>query len=177
MLAELQRFADDALADAGGWQRLLVEAGLRGRIFLPIQEYPDEEALALVGAAARLSDRSTGEVLEAFGRHLVPGLLRMYGSLLRPEWRTLDVIEHAEETVHRVVRLRERGARPPYLSCTRRSERELVVDYTSERRLCSLGRGIVLGIAQVKEERVAVEEPSCMLRGDAHCVLVVRLRI
>jgi predicted hydrocarbon binding protein len=37
-------------------------------------------------------------------------------------------------------------------------------------------RGLVEGTARVYEERVEIEEPECMLRGDPACRVVVRFQ-
>lgn len=173
IFTEIRKFADDRFG-AGGFSSLAADAGLGGKLYLTIEEYPDAEAGALLEAAARKLGRSPGDVLEELGRHLVPGLLSTYGPLLDPKWGALDVIEHTEETVHRVVRLRQRGARPPYLSCERQAPDHLLVFYTSQRKMCRLARGIVKGIAAHKRETITVSEPECMLDGAARCVLSIR---
>jgi hypothetical protein len=170
---ELQGYAQARLG-ADGWSRLLAEARLPPKFYLPIKEYPDEEAMALVAAAARLAGKPEGEILEDFGEFIVPGLLSMYGSLLKKEWRTLDIIQHTEETVHRVVRLNHMGARPPYLSSERASAGELVLTYTSPRRMCRFARGLIRAIARVKGEAVSIEESRCLLKGDPACVITLR---
>ena len=104
----------------------------------------------------------------------MPGLLKMYGSLIQPDWNTLDIIEHTEETVHRVVRMRNRGARPPYLKCERKGLHELLVIYDSERRMCRLGLGIIRAIARKRGEKIVVAEQQCMNTGAAHCRIIVR---
>jgi hypothetical protein len=68
-------------------------------------------------------------VLQEFGEFTVPALLGMYSHLIKPEWRTLDVIEHAE-SVHGAVRLQERGAAPPYLSTRRVNPHKLILTHT-----------------------------------------------
>ena len=173
ILNELKGFVDAAFGD-GGWKALLGQARLGGRIYLAIEEYPDAEALALVGAASKLSGKPVGDLLEAFGEYLVPGLLKMYGSLVQQGWDTLDIIEHTEETVHRVVRMRNRGARPPYLKCERKGLHELLVVYDSERKMCRLGLGIIRGIAKKRGEKVAVTETQCMLDGAPNCRLSIK---
>jgi hypothetical protein len=72
----------------------------------------------------------------------------VYGPLLDSEWRTLDVIQHTEETIHRVVRMRQPGAAPPRLRVDRASPDEVAIHYDSPRRLCAVARGIVRGVAK-----------------------------
>jgi predicted hydrocarbon binding protein len=42
--------------------------------------------------------------------------------------------------------------------------------YQSRRKLCSLAQGFIEGAAVHYGETLALEHPSCMLKGDAKCV-------
>lgn len=99
----------------------------------------------------------------------------MFDNLILPEWRTLDVLERAESTIHKVVRLREPGASPPKLTCARIDLDCVEIVYTSERRLCALAVGLTRGIARHYGEVVHVEEPECMQRGHARCRILCRV--
>src|SRR5262247_3977511 len=102
---ELQKFVEERFG-ARAWQTLTQRANLSSEIYTPLRSYPDEQMLALVREAETLSGKSATVLLEDFGEYLVPTYLALYGNLLKPDWRTLDVLEHTEETIHRVVRLR-----------------------------------------------------------------------
>ena len=135
----------------------------------------DEDVVAVVVRLAASAGLPLDRLLEDFGAYLAGGLLRVYSPLIRKDWRTLDIIEHAEEHIHTAVRLKDSQARPPFLSATRISPEEVHVTYTSERRLCKLAEGIVRGLATHCHESVTVRQPECMLRGDAQCLIEVRL--
>jgi predicted hydrocarbon binding protein len=47
------------------------------------------------------------------------------------------------------------------------------ISYTSERKLCELLEGLVLGVAEYYREVVSVEQPLCMHRGDVACSVLV----
>jgi len=95
-----------------------------------------------------------------FGEFIAPDLMATYPRLIRPEWRTLDVLVNAEQTVHKVVRLRNPGARPPLLRCARTTPEEVVITYASPRRLCALARGLRLPARLL----VSLREPPVQLR-------------
>lgn len=137
--------------------------------------YPDSLTTALIGKASELVGLSVPTVLEDFGQFLAPVLLRVYKPLILPEWRTLDVIEHTEEYIHTVVRLRDPKAGPPYLAATRVSPAEVQIVYTSPRRMCFFGEGISRGIAKQFDERVEISQPECMHYGGSRCLISVRL--
>lgn len=171
---ELRKYANTVYGDKT-WNALLGRAGLDGAAYLASRSYPDEQLGALVAAASELTGRSSLDILEDFGRFIAPDLLSMFRSLVRAEWRTLDVLEKTEETIHKVVRLQYADAAPPYLQATRVSADVVVIDYTSPRRLCSVAKGIARGVANHYGETIVIEEPACMLKGAAACRLTVRL--
>ncbi len=174
ILAELKKFVDQRL---GGdtWKNVLRDAGLGVKVYMPTQVYPDTDVAAIVAAASKLSGLPTVAVLEQFGEFIVPDLVAVYGAYVRPEWKTLDLLLNTEGTIHRVVRTRDAGALPPELRVTRVSAEEVAIEYSSARKLCAVARGIVKGVAVHYRETVALSEPSCMWRGDAHCRINVRL--
>jgi predicted hydrocarbon binding protein len=173
IFAELQKYVGKTLGETA-WESLLAKAGLAGKLYMPVSTYPDAEAGALVSAASSITGLTADAILQDFGEFIAPDLLRMYGSLLNKEWRTLDILEHTEETIHRVVRVQNAGADPPKLVAKRSSESEVVITYTSGRKMCGVAKGIVRGIAKERGESVVISETTCMLRGGSRCELVVR---
>jgi hypothetical protein len=137
--------------------------------------YRDEELQVIVGALAERTRTSTESVLVDFGRFLASALIGLYPSLIPREWRTLDVLEHAEHAIHRVVRVQSPAAHPPALQCMRLADDEAVILYSSPRKLCALAKGIIAGVANHYGEQVSVVETSCMHRGDLSCRLEIRL--
>ena len=167
---ELQNFVVQHHGEAA-WRALTDAAGLSSEIYTPLRSYPDEQLVALVGAAVALTGADATTLLEAFGAFLVPRYLALYGKLLKPEWRTLEVLEHAEDTIHRVVRLREPGALPPRLQAQRVSATAIKLTYDSPRKLCAVARGIARGISVHFKEQLAINDEQCMHRGHRECVM------
>ena len=129
------------------WVRLLELAGLEHVDFNHKTVYPDSHMYALIGRAAEMTGRPAGELHEKFGEHLVPDTLHMYQKLVRPEWKTPDMLEHTELTMHRQVRQEHIENVPPVLGESRLGPNELLIDYVSARRLGGLAVGIVRGLA------------------------------
>jgi predicted hydrocarbon binding protein len=172
---ELARFVIAGFG-ADAWPALLKKAGLGSRIYTAAQAFPDDDITRLVGAAVEMTGKPAEEILEAFGAFLVPVILTRFGSLVRASWRTLDVIEHTEETIHRVIRLREPSAAPPRLRVERTRPDQAILRYDSPRRLCAVARGIMRGVARHFDEPIALDERTCMHRGDAECEIVISLQ-
>ena len=158
------------------WMEITRASGMPDAHFVPTNSYPDADAMSLLQAVVEHTGQPVDAVLESFGQFLAPALLSMYGALLDRSWRTLDIVEHTEDTIHRVVRMRNPGAVPPFLQTRRSAADEVVVRYASPRRMCQLAEGIVRGIAAHYGEEVTIAQPLCMHRGDEHCEIVVRRR-
>jgi hypothetical protein len=174
IFAELKRFVDEGQGP-GVWDTLLRESGIGAKIYLTMEVYPDEEIVRLATTASRLTRTPLADILEAFGEFLAPTYFKLYGHLIKPGWKTLDVIEHTEQSIHRVVRIKNPGARPPELRCVRISETEVLLVYNSARKMCAVAKGIAKGVAARFSENIRLTESTCMLRGAADCRISIKL--
>ena len=173
IFAELQRYVSTKHGP-DTWTALTQRAGLAGKLYLPVNEYPDSEIKALVTTASSMTGRGAPEILEDFGEFITPSLIAMYGHLLSPKWTALDVIENTEGTVHTVVRVKNPGARPPQLKTLRTSPDEVVLTYTSPRQMCFLAIGIGRGLGRIYKQNLSIQQRRCMHRGDPQCEIVYR---
>jgi hypothetical protein len=175
VFGELKQYVTARLGESA-WSELLADAAIGPKLYLAIQEYPDEELGAILQAACRRTGLSAATVLQDFGDFIGPHLMQMYRMYILPEWKTLDVIEHTEERVHKMVRLQHRGARPPYLSTTRRGDDAIVIHYSSARRLCAFAKGIAIGIARHYGETLEIRDLTCMQKGAQTCEILLTRR-
>lgn len=174
IFTEFQKYVADRLGGEDAWQSLLRDAGIQRDHYESLEEYPDDEAIVLIAIAARKAGMDVQTLLQDFGEFIAPALLDLYWAVVDPKWKTLDVIEHSENAIHKVVRLKDPKARPPYLRTSRPSHDEVLITYTSPRRMCALAKGIAYGIAQHYQERILVKDKKCMHLGDQTCVLSIR---
>ncbi|GAA4387779.1 heme NO-binding domain-containing protein [Hymenobacter koreensis] len=162
--------------DHSTWVKLLEVSGLESGDFDHKQVYPDEHMYALVGGAARMTGIPAEELQEKFGEYLVPDLLYMYGKLLQPEWRTLEMIEHTETVMHKRVREEHQENAPPVLHVSRMAANEVLIEYVSKRRMGALAVGIVRGLAVYFDEaEQIVVEPTTREDGQHVQIRVRRL--
>jgi hypothetical protein len=159
------RFGEEAL------RTLLDRVGQADDVITPLQSYSDQAIADIVVEASKMTGKPVPALLEAFGEYLVPAYISLYGSLLKPEWRTLDVIERTEETIHRVVRRRQPGAAPPRLRATRVGPKMVMLSYDSPRKLCAVARGIARGLAARFGDNLTMTDIAFMHRGDAACLI------
>jgi hypothetical protein len=126
LFAELKKYAEARLG-ADAWRPLLREAGVSRHVYVPGQDYPDAEAGAIVAAASKKTGLEPDAVLQDFGEFIAPDLVRLYRHLIGPKWKTLDLIEHTEETIHKAVRRDHPAASPPLLRCVRKAPDEVII--------------------------------------------------
>lgn len=174
VFAELKKFVEYKLGPQA-WNALLQDAKLGNKAYFSIQDYPDSDAVALVTAASRKTGLPPDAILEAFGEFITPSLIKMYGHLAKPSWRTLEFIENAERSIHTVVRINNAGAKPPELRVSRTGPNEIVLHYSSARKMCSLAKGIAKGVARHYGESLTLQETKCMNKGAAECQISMRV--
>ena len=167
-LTEFKKYIKATRGDEA-WEAVRARAGLQSRAYVPIQQYPDKEAAALVAAASAIDGAEATRILESYGRFIVADLLSLYRGLLRPEWRSLQLIEHAQEVIDRVKRLNGLAVGLPEISVERANPDRLLVRYESPRKLCNVGKGMLRGIGDYFDEELKVTEDACMLEGHAFC--------
>lgn len=173
VFSELQKFVVSKHTHAG-WKAVTEKAGVAHKVFLAAGQYPDSEIAALVAAASEITGQQPAQIVEAFGEFIAPSLLKMYGHLLKPTWKSLDVIEHTEGTVHTVVRASDKDALPPKLRTRRERPDTVILVYDSPRKMCALAIGIGRALARHFKETLSISQTSCMHNGAPFCEIVYR---
>ena len=174
ILHELKKYVE-ATRGGDGWKSLLEKSGAPRHLFLPTRIYPDGEFSALIAAASDMTGTPVPALLADLGRSLVPGLFESYRSLIDPAWKTLDLLESTQTSIHVAVSVWNRDAAPPALSCSRPDRDTVIIEYDSPRKLCHLAKGIIQGIADHYGEQIRLDEQSCMHMGNPACVIEIRM--
>ena len=170
--AQLEEFVETRYG-ADAWKTILSEAGLGDKTYLRNVTYADHEAAAIISAASKLTNKPADDLLESFGEFLAPTLIATYRQLIQPSWKTMDLLLHTEETVHKVVRLRDSGPQPSRLDFQRIGPNVLKFDYNSPRRMSALARGIIKGVAKHYGETVTIEVNS-IRNGRSEMTITIR---
>ena len=156
------------------WEEILVENELQDRQYSPVALYPDTEMQALLRGVSSRTQMPEEELLELFGIHLVPDLMKVYRAYINPEWRTLALLEQAEKTIHVSVRKSTAGAAPPILQVVRSGHNEIEIRYVSERKMIELGVGIIKGLAQFFNETDNISVALLKNEADKSGKIIVR---
>jgi hypothetical protein len=142
--------------------------------YLATEAYADEDFERVLGRASRQLGLPTPELLRGFGSFAAETTFRLlYPDFYKESNGTRQFLLDVEERVHRLVRATIPLAAPPKLHVVSLGERGVMVTYTSERGLCDLVHGLILGTARTYRERFSVEQVQCMHRGDPACAFSV----
>ena len=155
----------------GTWDALLEASDLEGA-YTSLGSYPDEDLMKLVDAAAEELDMSPDEVVRWLGRNALPLFATRYPQLFEPHDSSQSFVLTLNEIIHPEVRKLYPGADVPVFDFSTR-DGVLVMGYRSPRKLCAFAEGLLHGAADHYGERLTIEQPQCMNRGDDRCVLEI----
>ena len=164
------------VADHGedAWDDLLEGAGLEG-VYTSLGDYPDEDLRKLVEQASARLGLPVQDVIRWFGRSALPRLAQAYPHFVAGHTGTLSFLHTLNDIIHPEVRKLYPGADVPWFDFAETPDGGLVMGYHSRRRLCGFAEGLIEGAAAHFKEPVSIAQPTCMLRGDPSCELVIHL--
>ena len=168
----LERYAIREIG-LSGVERIHAEIGRSRSGYSFDTSYPDDEVGLIVQGVSEATGTAPDAILQQFARDLVPSLIDIYGFVIDPKWTFVDFLLKTELVIHKAVKLNSPAARPPAILARRLGADTVAITYRSERRLCSVAKGIIQGCATHYKTVVDIAEDRCMLRGDPECVLTV----
>ena len=154
------------------WDDLLDASGVDGA-YTSLGSYADSDIFKLVGAATEALNLPPEDILRWFGRNALPLLAESYPAFFEPHGSTRSFLLALNDIIHPEVRKLYPGAGVPEFDFDTSSDEILTMGYSSQRKLCSFGEGLVEGAAAHYGEAVAIDQPRCMNRGDERCLLKI----
>lgn len=184
------------------WDELLDALALEG-VYTAVDTYDDGEFLALVralppppsdpdaaatgpgiagsgGTATAVVQAALPTVAERtrwYGRRALPQLSQRYPTFFEPYDDARDFLASVESVIHTEVRKVLPTAALPrfgvHQDVAPDGTRRLTLTYVSDRGLCHLAEGFVLGAGDHYGQALHVHQAACMHTGDPSCRLVV----
>jgi hypothetical protein len=147
----------------------------REPVYLLSESYPDEDLVRLIGRATEAVGVNADELVHDFGVFTAATTFtRLYPAFFAISNSAREFLLTVETRIHELVRATIPNAAPPQLHVSELGTDGVAIVYSSPRRLCLLLRGLVEGTARHFGETAAIEEATCMRRGDEHCTFEVR---
>lgn len=137
----VEEFHSDELLD-----RIIVKADLpSGGAYNTAGTYPHEELVRVLLVLSEETGTPVPELLDAFGRYLVPVFKSKFPRLFEKHRDPLDFLAEVDGFVHVEVRKLYPEAELPRFICQRPGPNELHMDYLSSRHLEDLANGLIRG--------------------------------
>jgi len=144
------------------------------RLFETTKAYDDQWFEAQLERLVAATGDSMDEIQRGFGSFAAQSTFtELYPAYYEQSTGTFAFLLGIEKKIHELVRATIPDSRPPKLHVKSLDETGVLIAYTSERRLCRLLEGLVLGTAEHYSETLVIEEIQCMRHGDPGCVFTV----
>jgi predicted hydrocarbon binding protein len=136
----------------------------------PAEAYSDDDFTRILTHTIERSGDGSREILLEFGRFAAQNTFyELYPGYYEASGSTQQFLLGVEGRIHELVRSTVYDTAPPRLQVNPLGQ-GVSISYTSERGLCDLLEGLVLGTAGHYEETYAIDQVLCMHRGDPACV-------
>jgi len=156
------------------WNKTKALAKCEEPFFSASEDYPDQMTLDLANAASEVSGLPLETVLVEFGKFWVPNTgAKTYPTYFRLAGKTAREFLLSMDRIHKQVTKNISNAVPPHFECEELPDGRLLMHYQSERRLCPVLRGLILGVGIYFNEELQVRETTCMNDGAAQCTMEV----
>ena len=155
---------------SAAWDAILDDADLDGA-YTSLGSYPDDDLMRLVAAASKALGVPADAVVRQIGQGALPLLAVRYPAFFEGH-STHSFLLTLNDIIHPEVLKLYPGANPPDFTFTSTGVEILTIGYQSERRLCALAEGFILGAGRHFGQQVDLTQPTCMLRGDDECLIV-----
>lgn len=156
------------------WDNLLEAAGSNG-VYTSLATYPDDQIMRLVQAASDALGLPAADVVRWFGRNAIPRFAARYPVFFNAHTSTRPFVLALNTIIHPEVRKIYTGAQCPHFDFQDDADGSLLIGYRSPRKLCAIAHGFIEGVADHYHEEVQVDHLNCMHKGDAQCLMRMRV--
>lgn len=154
------------------WDRAVESAGFEGS-YTSLGNYPDEEMAELVVLLSESAGLSVDETLRTVGIHGWRHLELRQPELVAGVDDMGTLLHSLNNVVHTEVRKLYPDSFVPLFGITDEGPNRWLVTYESERRMCRLAEGLLLGFSDARGLSTTITHVACMNHGDGNCVLDV----
>jgi predicted hydrocarbon binding protein len=154
------------------WNDLLKSTGLDG-VYTSAATYADDEAVQLITEICNRRDMEQGDLLREFGKYMFPRFHDLYSELIDHYDGLIPFLLTIHDTIHVEVKKLYPDAQVPSFEYERPSADSLTMFYRSERRMCRLAEGLIIGAADHFNTDHELIHDTCMHTGSDHCALKI----
>lgn len=157
------------------WDAILEQAGSDG-LYVSTETYADSDLNDLLVAAEAVTGEPVAHLVRTFGKFSFPRFHAQIPHLQRDDMTFLEFLQTVDRVIHVEVRKLNPDASLPQFDCESSNDDELVMYYSSPRRLCMLAEGLIAGAADHFGTEFEMTHDECMHHGADRCRMVIRLK-
>ncbi len=170
----IQELVEDRYG-AAAWDQVKETAKCDESFFSASDDYPDQMTIDLAIAASKVSKQPLETILIEFGKFWVPNTgANAYPTFFKLSGGSARNFLLNMDRVHKHVTKSISSAQPPGFEFEELPDGRLLMHYKSDRRLCPVLHGLILGVGIQFNEELEVEEISCTKNGDPRCTFEVK---
>jgi len=159
------------------WNELLDESDVPSRgVYTSGQLYDDNELITMVVVLSEKTGIAIEKLVEAFGQFLFD---RLYSRSPVDVSKFEDLktfLLAVDQNIHVEVKRGHPDAYLPKFDYEETAQGELIMYYSSKRKLCHLSIGLIQGAAKKFNENIEITHPQCMHDGAQCCKLIVNFK-
>jgi len=158
------------------WGKIKELAKCEEAFFLISEDYPDQMTADLLKAANEVSGIDQETLMCEFGKFWVSNTgAKAYPSFFKLAGNNSREFLLNMNKVHRLVTKNIPNSAPPHFEYEELADGRLLMHYQSERKLCPVLRGLILGVGIYFNEELHVKETACMNNGDPKCTMEITI--
>ena len=123
----------------------------------------------MVAAAAEEFNEGVGDFLRRYGKSLLPRMMEKYPYFIDPGITVKTFLENVHEIIQVEVKKLYPGAVTASFEYDDPADDQLIMLYTSPRKLCDFAIGLIAGAGDYFDVTIELNETSCTKKGDEAC--------
>lgn len=152
------------------WERILETVSPESEgIYTAVEDFPDEELLAMVGELSEITGTPVIELVRSFGLFLFHTLALKHSVFVEDKPDFIEFLKSIEDVIHKEVMKLYPNPNLPSLEWEQHSENSLTLYYKSPRKLCHLAEGLIKGAAEQYGVDYSMQHDVCMHDDNDHC--------
>ncbi|WP_441003750.1 heme NO-binding domain-containing protein [Pseudocolwellia agarivorans] len=159
------------------WNELLekTEPASQG-IYTSGEQYEDSELVNMVLALSEKTGVEPEKLIQAFGQYLFTSLYEGCPTDLSNVDSLREFLLQIDSVIHVEVKRVHPNAYLPKFEYEDGEGTDLIMYYTSKRKLCHASVGLIYGAAKQFNEEINITHPECMHTGKDRCKLIIKFK-
>lgn len=159
------------------WNELLEKTNPPSKgVYTSGQQYDDSELINMVVVLSEKTGIPAEKLVEAFGQYLFDSLYRSSPADVSGIDNLREFLLAIDNVIHVEVKRLHPESYLPKFEYEDGEDGELIMYYSSKRKLCHASIGLIFGASKKFEEEIEIAHPECMHDGEKRCKLVIKFK-